>query len=89
MIKKKKFQENVKVEMSLTIAEKYVAQNTIYLYNDILDVSFYSLIWKGEMIIAAWDNNNNYVVNIMGRWDEFEDYDELNNFIFEIVNSDA
>lgn len=72
--------------MSLTITEKYVAENTMYLYNQILDVGFYSLIWKGKGIMIAWDFNNKKIVNVYGSVDyKLSDVKDLENIIFKHI----
>jgi hypothetical protein len=74
--------------MALTISEKYVAENTLSLYNQILDVGFYSLIWKNENILVAWDCNNEKVVNIFGRIDyEISDVKSLEEIIFKHISN--
>ena len=72
--------------MSLTLSEKYVAQNTLYLYDQILNVGFYTLIWKGVPITAAWDYNNNYVANVFGNWNfDDDDMKDLKEVIFDFI----
>lgn len=76
--------------MSLTISEKYLAQNTMYLYNTILNVDFYSLMWKGKMILPGWDVNNECIAEVFGDWDyDVDDVNELGDLIFETINNDA
>ena len=73
--------------MSLTITEKYVAENTLCLYNQILDVGFYSLIWKGEGIMVGCDLNNKRIVNIYGRVNyEISDVKDLEEIIFHFIS---
>jgi hypothetical protein len=74
--------------MALTISEKYVAENTLSLYNQILDVGFYSLIWKNENILAAWDYNNKKIVNIFGHVDyKISDVKDLEEIIFRHIRN--
>jgi hypothetical protein len=76
--------------MSLTIAEKYVAENTLCLYNQILDIGFYSLIWKGENIMVGWDMNNERIVNIFGRVDyKISDVRDLEEIIFKYITDNG
>ncbi len=65
--------------MSLTITEKYIAENTMYLHNRILNISFYSLIWQGQQIMVGWDENNKYVISVFGILEHNDDDLEYND----------
>lgn len=72
--------------MSLTITEKYVAENTLALYNQILDVGFYSLIWKGKGIMVGWDINNERVVSLYGIEEyDYSDVRDIEEIIFAFI----
>ena len=74
--------------MGLTEAEKYVARNTMYLYNQILDIQFYSILYDKCQLIVAWDSRNSTVSQIYGEWDFEEDniYD-LDEIIFNFIEN--
>lgn len=80
--------------MSLTPAERYLASSTLYLYNQILNVHFYSILYKGRSLLVAWDSSNDLVTQIFGEWNyedddendgEEDDVDDLNELILNAI----
>jgi hypothetical protein len=55
----------------LSLSERYVADQSLVVYNQILFTRFYNLIWKGHPIMAAWDVKNKLLVSVM--------FSDLNN----------
>jgi hypothetical protein len=73
--------------MSLTLTEKYVAKNTLFLYNKILNVSFYRLFLKGNNVLVSWDENNFTILNLFGPGNYTEsDVKDLEGIILHFIS---
>ena len=70
--------------MGLTEAEKYVARNTMYLHNQIINIHFYSILYGKRSLLVSWDDRNNIITQIFGEWDSEED--NVNDLI-EIISN--
>ena len=67
----------------LSVSEKYMVEQTLVLYNQILFTKFYNLIWKGQSIMAAWDIRNEILVSLIIGYLNEEETAELSEIIYD------
>lgn len=70
----------------LSVTERYMVEQTIEPYNQILFTKFYKLIWRNQMIMAAWDVRNKNIVSLLIGTLTEEEFDELSEIIFDYEN---
>ena len=72
--------------MKLSSAGEYVAKQTLYLYNQILNIQYFNLMWDTNPILVSWDNTHSAILSIFGTWEgDEEDVLKLSAIISEYV----
>lgn len=67
--------------------EKYVASQTIYLYNQVLSLNFYSVIWAGKSVFVVLNTITEKIIDIYGAQLETNETIELENIINDFRNN--
>ena len=76
--------------MKLSYAGEYVAKQTLHLYDQILNIQYFNLIWSTDSLLVGWDSTRSSIVTIFGEWDgDEDDFLKLSEIIFEYTGENG